>query len=52
MAFMAKNGHLDKDLVDFFMDSHLYLDFAQDHMREEQIDEVDIPALKSIYHLG
>jgi HD-GYP domain-containing protein (c-di-GMP phosphodiesterase class II) len=52
MAFMTKNGHLDRNLVDFFMDSGLFLDFATNRMREEQIDEVDIPALKSIYHLG
>lgn len=52
MAFMTKNGHLDRDLVDFFMDSGLYLDFAQNRMQEAQIDEVDISALKGIYHLG
>jgi HD-GYP domain-containing protein (c-di-GMP phosphodiesterase class II) len=52
MAFMTKNGHLDKDLVDFFMDSGLYLDFARNRMNEDQIDSVDIPSIKSIYHLG
>lgn len=52
MAFMAKDGHLDKDLVDFFMDSGLYLEFAEAKMLPQQIDKVDIPALKAIYRLG
>lgn len=52
MANMAKGGHLDKDLVDFFMDSGLYLDFARANMLPEQIDEVDIPLIKSRYHFA
>jgi len=51
MANMVKFGHLDADLVDFFMDSGLYLEFARDKMRPEQIDDVDIAAIKSKYHL-
>ncbi|MCB5271157.1 MAG: HD domain-containing protein [Candidatus Cloacimonetes bacterium] len=52
MAFMAKQGHLDPDLIDFFLDSGLYLEFAKQHMDVAQIDTVDIPFLKSLYHLG
>ena len=51
MAFMVKQGHLDPDLVDFFLDSGLYLEFAKQHMDAAQIDTVDIPLLKSLYHL-
>lgn len=49
IATMVKIGHLDKDLVDFFMDSGLYMEFAKDRMKPEQIDEVDIPKLKAKY---
>ncbi|MDD4688020.1 MAG: GAF domain-containing protein [Candidatus Cloacimonetes bacterium] len=51
IAFMTKDGHLDADLVDFFIDSGLYLEFAQKAMQPEQIDEVNISAIKSKYHL-
>lgn len=49
MAFCVKDGDLDKDLVDFFFDSGLYLDFAQKFMDSAQIDNPDIEALKKIY---
>lgn len=49
MATMVKIGHLDKDIVDFFMDSGLYLDFAKERMQAQQIDTVDIPKIKSKY---
>ncbi len=52
MAFMVKDGHLDRHLVDFFMDSGLYLEFAQKNLRPEQIDPVDIPTIKAIYHIA
>ncbi len=50
MAFCVKGNELDADLVDFFLDSGLYLDFAQKYMNPLQIDQVDIPALKALYH--
>jgi hypothetical protein len=31
------------------MDSGLYMEFAKDRMKPEQIDEVDIPKLKAKY---
>ncbi|PKN72245.1 MAG: metal-dependent phosphohydrolase [Candidatus Cloacimonetes bacterium HGW-Cloacimonetes-3] len=49
MATMVKIGHLDKDLVDYFMDSGLYLEYAHRFMQPEFIDEVNIEALKSKY---
>jgi len=52
MANMAKAGHLDLDLLDLFMDSNLYLEFARDYMKPEQIDTVDISLIKSKYRLG
>lgn len=52
MANMARDGHLDKDLIDLFMDSGLHLEFANENMRPEQIDHIDIAAIKSKYHLA
>ncbi|MCB5251546.1 MAG: HD domain-containing phosphohydrolase [Candidatus Cloacimonadaceae bacterium] len=47
IAIMVKQGHLDPDLVDFFLDSGLYLEFAKQHMSKDQIDDVDISLYKS-----
>lgn len=49
MAFCVKDGDLDADLLDFFLDSGLYLDFARRFMQADQIDSPDIQALKKIY---
>jgi len=49
MAFMTKDGHLDKDLVSYFLDSGLYKEYADRFMKPEYIDEVDITALKAKY---
>lgn len=49
MAFCVKDGDLDPDLLDFFLDSGLYLDFAQKFMNPLQIDSVDIETLKAMY---
>ncbi|GAB1468177.1 HD family phosphohydrolase [Candidatus Cloacimonadota bacterium] len=46
---MVKIGHLDKDLVSYFMDSGLYLEYANRFMQPEYIDEVNIAALKNKY---
>jgi len=49
MAVMTKDGHLDKDLVSYFLDSGLYLEYANRFMKPEYIDKVDIAALKAKY---
>lgn len=49
MAFCVKDGDLDADLLDFFLDSGLYLDFANRYMNPDQIDTPDIQALRKIY---
>ena len=49
LAFCVKDGDLDSDLLDFFLDSGLYLDYALKFMNPLQIDTVDIPALKALY---
>jgi hypothetical protein len=50
LAFCVKDGDLDSDILDFFIDSELYLDFAKEHMNKEQIDQPDLNAVKKIYH--
>ncbi|HHV37469.1 MAG TPA: HD domain-containing protein [Candidatus Cloacimonetes bacterium] len=52
MGFMVKDGHLDKDLLDFFLDAGIHLEFARMHMDEQYIDDVDIDAIKSKYRSG
>ncbi|MDY0152366.1 MAG: HD domain-containing phosphohydrolase, partial [Candidatus Cloacimonas sp.] len=49
MATMVKIGHLDASLVSYFLDSGLYLEYAQRFMKQEYIDPVDTQALKSKY---
>ena len=38
LKFMVKDGELDEDLVKFFIDKKLYLDYAKNNMNESQID--------------
>lgn len=42
MSDMAKGGHIDPDLFNLFLTSGVYLEYAQQYMKESQIDEVDI----------
>lgn len=49
VATMVKIGHLDGNLVSYFLDSGLYLEYANRFMKPEYIDAVDIEALKSKY---
>lgn len=38
LKFMVKDGELDKDLVKYFIDKKLYLDYAKNNLLDEQID--------------
>lgn len=49
MAFMVKDGHLDKDIVDYFLDSGLYKEYAEKYMKPEYTTEVDVAAIKAKY---
>ena len=42
MSKMASGGHLDPDLFDLFLTSGVYKEYAEQYMKPEQIDEVDI----------
>ncbi len=51
MATCVKFGELDGDILDFFLDSGLYMDYANRFMDDKQIDQIDIATLKQIYHI-
>ena len=42
LSFMKKDQHIDPDLFDLFLTSGVYLEYAQEFLMPEQIDEVDI----------
>ena len=42
MSKMATSGHLDPDLFNLFLTSGVYKEYAEQYMKPEQIDEVDI----------
>ena len=42
MGFMNKDRHIDSDLFKLFLTSGIYLQYAEQYLRPEQIDEVDI----------
>jgi len=45
MSFMVKDQHIDKDIFILFLRSEVYLEYAKAHLREEQIDSVDVEKL-------
>ncbi|ADG93082.1 metal dependent phosphohydrolase [Arcobacter nitrofigilis DSM 7299] len=42
LSFMIKDQHLDRDIVKFFVDNNLHLDYANKYLSEEQMDEITI----------
>lgn len=42
MGFMKLDQHIDPDLFDTFVDQKVYLDYAYQFLRKDQIDEVDL----------
>ena len=42
LGFMVKDGHLDPELFQFFVDNKLYLKYALKYLDGHQIDDVDI----------
>ena len=45
MGFMSKDDHIDPDLFDCFVREGVYLRYAEQFLKTEQIDEVDVGAL-------
>lgn len=44
LSFMRNDGHIDPDLFDLFLTSGIYRKYAEEHLRPEQVDDVDISA--------
>jgi HD-GYP domain-containing protein (c-di-GMP phosphodiesterase class II) len=41
MGFMKKENHIDPDIFDIFIKNKVYLDYAEEFLDPEQIDEID-----------
>jgi HD-GYP domain-containing protein (c-di-GMP phosphodiesterase class II) len=41
MGFMKKENHIDPDIFDIFIKHKVYLDYAEEFLDPEQIDEID-----------
>ena len=44
MSFMTKDHHIDPELFDLFLRSGVYREYAEQYMKPEQIDSVDLAA--------
>lgn len=44
MSFMKKEQHIDPELFDLFLRSGVYRTYAENYMRPEQIDDIDVTA--------
>ncbi|WP_018691181.1 HD family phosphohydrolase [Algicola sagamiensis] len=42
MGKMKQGDHIDPDLFDIFIDQEVYLQYANAHLKEEQMDEIDL----------
>jgi len=38
MGFMAKDSHLDGDVLKFFLEQKMHIDYAKEHLNEDQLD--------------
>lgn len=45
LSSMAKEGHIDPDLFQIFIQQKIYLRYAEKYLRPEQIDDVDLDTL-------
>ncbi len=45
MGFMKKDNHIDPDIFDIFIREKVYLDYAEEFLLPEQIDEIDETAI-------
>ncbi|RLA69354.1 MAG: amino acid ABC transporter, partial [Epsilonproteobacteria bacterium] len=42
MSFMKKDEHIDGELFELFLRSGIYAQYAREHLKPEQINDVDI----------
>ncbi|HVO03298.1 MAG TPA: HD domain-containing phosphohydrolase [Candidatus Cybelea sp.] len=48
MGNFKKNGHLDPDLMDLFLESNVWMDYSYRFLNPEQMDEPDIRAVLAL----
>lgn len=48
MGFMVKDQHIDPDLFALFVKEKLYLNYANEYLRSDQLDEVDISKIPAL----
>ncbi len=48
MAFMAKDGHIDREILKFFIEKEIYLIYANRFLKDSQKDDVDKESLIKI----
>ncbi len=48
MAFMARDQHLDAELLRYFLHSGLWWEFGQRYLRPSQCDPVDVQAIAAL----
>jgi HD-GYP domain-containing protein (c-di-GMP phosphodiesterase class II) len=49
MGRMCNEGHLDPKLFELVLDHQVYTDYAHKHLKPDQVDEVDIRKVKSLF---
>lgn len=42
LSFMVKDGELDGELIKFFIQNNLHIEYAEKHLEKEQIDKITI----------
>ncbi len=52
MAFMVKDEHLDGHVFDLFLTQGVYQEYADEFLKVEQLDFVDVDALRAVYKDG
>lgn len=45
LGFMKKDNHIDADLFDVFLHDKIYMKYAEEYLKPEQIDEVNIESI-------
>ena len=48
MGFMKNDYHIDEDLFEIFVSSGVYKQYADEHVAERQIDDVDEKAILGV----
>ena len=45
MGYMKKDQHIDPDIFDIFIKNKIYLDYAEEFLDADQIDEFDVSTI-------